>query len=107
MLSRFDLIFVMEDRSDNRADSKLSDHVLAVHSRDPSRLLAARSSIVAPLLLDGPKASQPGVGSVRPTLEDRLALTKDDVEIDPLPMELLRRLVAYARAYITCVCACT
>jgi len=97
MLSRFDLIFVMEDQSDNHLDSKLSEHVLAVRSGDASRILAAQTSLTAPMLLDGPEGA--GTASRRP-LEESLRLSPAEAELNPLPAALLRRLIAYARAYV-------
>ncbi|EFJ39894.1 minichromosome maintenance protein 8 [Volvox carteri f. nagariensis] len=46
MLSRFDLIFVLLDRPDERLDQALSEHVMALHSGLADRAHAARQRLI-------------------------------------------------------------
>ena len=95
MFSRFDLVFLLLDRPDAERDQKITDHVMAVHSGLAARAHASRAG-----LLEGP--IQPlliteGAGK-RPSLRERLRLRKPDDE--PLPPQLLRKYIAYARQYV-------
>lgn len=67
MLSRFDLIFVMEDRPDGAMDARLSEHVMAVHSGDRARIAAARADLAGVPLLppggEGDSQAGPGLGA--------------------------------------------
>ncbi|EFN56208.1 hypothetical protein CHLNCDRAFT_22556, partial [Chlorella variabilis] len=100
MLSRFDLVFLLLDRPDAQHDQRLSEHVMALHSGVEARATAARSR-----LLEGPSGGQPllltdggGGGGGRPALLDRLRVRRGDDE--PLPPQLLRKYIAYARQYV-------
>lgn len=106
MLSRFDLIFLLLDRPDADRDKRLTEHVLAMHSGVASRAAAARSGLLeyssvgggraaSLLLTDG--SSGDGHGGRQPLLERLRARRPDD---DPLPQQLLRKYIAYARQYV-------
>jgi DNA helicase MCM8 len=110
MISRFDLVFLMLDRPNVDRDNKLSEHVLAKHTRggmggggmgggagdqhQQSMLLALPSSSTTTsrekqaLLIKRETTS---------CLADRLQVKKPDDE--PLPLPLFRKYVAYARQY--------
>ncbi|KAG7670797.1 hypothetical protein Ndes2526B_g01449 [Nannochloris sp. 'desiccata'] len=108
MLSRFDLVFLLLDRPDAERDQRLTEHVMAAHSGIAARAHAARAGLLllnnnngygstttgAPLLITngGPECKQ------RPPLRERLKLRKPDDE--PLPPQLLRKYIAYARQYV-------
>ena len=79
LLSRFDLVFILIDEADDQHDCRLSEHVLGLHRRAG----AARHG--------------PAVGP-----EDTLTLAgRLGGEVsDPLPPQLLRRYIAYAREYV-------
>ena len=79
LLSRFDLVFILIDEADDQHDCRLSEHVLGLHRRGG----AARHG--------------PAVGP-----EDTLTLAgRLGGEVgDPLPPQLLRRYIAYAREYV-------
>eukprot|EP00887_Chlorella_sp_A99_P007436 scaffold2.g7436.t1 len=100
MLSRFDLLFLLVDRPDADRDQRLSEHIMALHSGIPSRAVAARSRLLltagasAPLLLtDGRESACGG----QPSLLERLQQRRPDD--DPVPPQLLRKYIAYARQY--------
>lgn len=106
MLSRFDLVFLLLDRPDVDRDKRLTEHVLAMHSGVASRAAAARSGLLEysscgsgsamPLLLtDG---SSGGGHGGRQTLLERLRARRPDD--DPLPQQLIRKYIAYARQYV-------
>ena len=109
MLSRFDLIFLLLDRPDAERDARLSEHVMAMHSGLASRAAAARSRMLehgggggsALLLTDGRGVSGvtggDGLGGRPPLLERLKARRADD---EPLPTQLLRKYIAYARQYV-------
>lgn len=182
LLSRFDLIFVMEDRAEFEQDARLSEHVLAMHSGDPHRVARMQQDLEGDdpfddralsyddeqhghdhypghgsLRLDhvdhrtrrtmvetttdderrnrrrldhdddgstrgrrrrrqpvypslpapdppssGPSSSHPPFvpcPSRRP-LEDRLRPHPGDDDVEPIPIELMRRLVAYAQTFV-------
>lgn len=107
MLSRFDLIFLLLDRPDADRDKRLTEHVLAMHSGVASRAAAARSGLLeystaggaggpaSLLLTDGSSGGRHG--GRQPLLERLRARQPDD---DPLPQQLLRKYIAYARQYV-------
>ncbi|WIA40343.1 hypothetical protein OEZ86_013710 [Tetradesmus obliquus] len=129
MLSRFDVIFVLLDRPDELMDQALSEHIMALHSGLADRAAAARQRLLqhqqaqalsqAPSLsglLDGPSqaASQRSVGRAaasaggaaaddgkRLPLALRLKLPADGAaEGSLLPVQLLRKYIAYARQHV-------
>ncbi|KAG0726899.1 DNA helicase MCM8 [Chionoecetes opilio] len=96
MLSRFDLIFVLLDKPDEELDCRLSEHVMALHSGPGSKMGHTNTS----------KGS-------RNTSFTSASLTHDDDKplseylkqpacepFDPLPPQLLRKYICYARRYV-------
>ena len=103
MLSRFDLVFLLLDRPDALRDQKLTEHVMAAHSGLAARAHAARAGLLegsaAPTLLITETAGAGAEGGVRrKALCDSLRQRKPDDE--PLPPQLLRKYIAYARQYV-------
>lgn len=96
MLSRFDLVFLLLDRPDAERDQRLTAHVMAAHSG-----VVAAAGTRGQCLLGGP-AEVPlitdGRGGEGPSLRDRLRERRPDDE--PLPAQLLRKYIAYARQYV-------
>nr|CAD7574505.1 unnamed protein product [Timema californicum] len=89
LLSRFDLVFILLDRPNEHLDSLLSEHVMALHSG-----LKHKSNVI--------KSSNSSMQrcEVRDiSLRERLTLHSDD-ELDPIPHQLLRKYVSYARKYV-------
>ena len=119
LLSRFDLIFVLLDRSDTRRDEVLTRHVMDMHGgrkRKASLLLEVAPGEEAPqrcsggLLdaLEGGAAEEVamaegggggmGLGSGGGALAARLR-ARSPSDPDPLPPPLLRTYIAYARQH--------
>ncbi|KAL4857670.1 putative DNA helicase [Chlorella vulgaris] len=114
MLSRFDLVFLLLDRPDGDRDQRLADHVMALHSGLTARAAAARNRLLEgpggssapPLLLTygrhggagGNGGGGAACGGGRVPLLERLKERREGDE--PLPTQLLRKYIAYARQYV-------
>jgi DNA helicase MCM8 len=107
MLSRFDLVFLLLDRPDAARDQLLTEHVMAAHSGIAARAHAAHAGLLllnnntstttgAPLLITNGAVA--ATGRQRPALSEYLKRRKPDDE--PLPPQLLRKYIAYARQYV-------
>jgi len=99
MLSRFDLVFLLLDRPDAERDQRLTAHIMAAHAgaEGSVRSRQLESSVSAPsLLTDGRVMTSSGSGA--PPLKNRLKERRPDD--DPLPPQLLRKYIAYARQYV-------
>ena len=90
LLSRFDLVFVILDQADQHRDRCLSEHVMALHTRQHRGARAA-----AP-------ASQAGVadGHAAESVVDRLRRSSAEYAHDPLPVDLMRKYIGYAREHV-------
>ncbi|GAX76612.1 hypothetical protein CEUSTIGMA_g4058.t1 [Chlamydomonas eustigma] len=102
MLSRFDLIFILMDRPDDALDHCVSEHVLALHSGQAGRPEAARQRLLefrsqSVPLLPGPSGSSQHDPSRLPLSQRLMTRHGDD---DPLPPQLLRKYIAYAKQYV-------
>ncbi|XP_064623313.1 DNA helicase MCM8-like [Lineus longissimus] len=96
LLSRFDLVFIMLDRPDEEMDSMLSEHVMSLHA--------------------GQKKTKAAIGTKRKSMDDMMdesrrqweadkplserLKTPRDESFDPLPAQLLRKYIGYARKYV-------
>ncbi|OWF54901.1 DNA helicase MCM8-like [Mizuhopecten yessoensis] len=92
LLSRFDLVFILLDKPDEEMDSMLSEHVMALHAgknRSMTRVTARRSGGDDSILLT--ETDKP--------LSDRLKVPRGEA-FDPIPAQLLRKYVGYARKYV-------
>lgn len=94
LLSRFDLVFILLDKPDEALDSMLSEHVMLLHARN-NRLPGCNSS----------RSPEAGVNdsillweSDKP-LSERLKIPRN-APFDPIPAQLLRKYVGYARKYV-------
>lgn len=86
LLSRFDLLFILLDKPDEKRDQLLSEHVMRLHAgvekkknKDPTQIMMTQSK--------------------RKPLKDKL---KPDYvkNFEPLPASILRKYIAYARKYV-------
>ncbi|XP_023237196.1 DNA helicase MCM8-like isoform X2 [Centruroides sculpturatus] len=99
LLSRFDLVFILLDKPNEELDDKLSKHVIALHSgksessQQSSALSKASSQISFVSRLDCSSLDDKNF------LEDRLKFQHGEI-CDPIPHQLLRKYVAYARKNI-------
>lgn len=128
LLSRFDVIFIMLDTPDTQRDSALSAHIMALHAQHHSKVHAGpdaaelgaaqqaeQSSGMEGLLADlaaapggrelasrvarvGPEAAAAAAWNGPAPLSERLRAAVL-LERDPLPPQLLRKYIAYARRY--------
>lgn len=92
LLSRFDLVFILLDKPDEEMDSMLSEHVMALHAgknRSIMKATARRSGGDDSILL---------METDKP-LSDRLKVPRGEA-FDPIPAQLLRKYVGYARKYV-------
>ncbi|QYZ78473.1 minichromosome maintenance protein MCM [Methanofollis formosanus] len=81
LLSRFDLIFIMTDKPDEKRDSAIANHIVSAHR-------------VGELIM------QQQTGPVSPDHAELLAA--ESVTVDPpIPPDVLRKYVAYSKRYIT------
>lgn len=98
LFSRFDLVFIMLDRPDENHDQRLSRHIVNMHAQRNGATFAASGPSQA-----SPEMSLSGKSSAdrsERTLSQRLRLVVSDLVKDPIPHEILRKYIAYARKYI-------
>ncbi|XP_021730627.1 probable DNA helicase MCM8 [Chenopodium quinoa] len=96
LLSRFDLVFILVDKPDENMDKRLSEHIMALHSG-----YGDNSSSVKRHCRASQSIGQIVVSATSESLVSRLRLDpRKDSEFVPLPAPLLRKYIAYARAYV-------
>ncbi|XP_035783583.1 DNA helicase MCM8-like [Anopheles albimanus] len=94
LLSRFDLVFILLDRSNERTDNLLTAHIQKVHGL--SR--ATEATPVHPFF-DASGCSSfadAAADGAEPSLEERLRLGAGE-KLDLLPVELMQKYIGYAR----------
>ncbi|XP_065908945.1 DNA helicase MCM8-like [Dysidea avara] len=105
LLSRFDLVFILLDRPDEELDCLLSRHVMSLHSA-PSASTSHSSSQVTSVTVR--RNSSISITSSQSSvlwsaddipLSERLKVLPSE-GFDPVPNQLLRKYVAYARKYV-------
>ncbi|KAM6593385.1 hypothetical protein CsatA_001088 [Cannabis sativa] len=100
LLSRFDLVFILLDKPDELLDKRLSEHIMSLHSRytehaPPAKKIRREGTLIL-LVLGNDQCIVDG-GS----LVSRLRLDpKKDGDFAPLPIQLLRKYIAYARNFV-------
>uniref|UniRef100_A0A5K3F6R8 DNA helicase n=1 Tax=Mesocestoides corti TaxID=53468 RepID=A0A5K3F6R8_MESCO len=101
LISRFDLIFILPDRPSENLDHRLSEHVLALHMGQ--RTKRSRQGNIS-------DASAPSI-SLESLTESEADSSHDDLPLEarlrfrsgrrqPLSPYVLRKYIAYARAYV-------
>eukprot|EP00842_Homolaphlyctis_polyrhiza_P001578 jgi/Hompol1/2420/HPOL_001811-RA len=97
LLSRFDLVFILLDRPDEEMDMFLSDHIMKLHSGALKTDAERAGNGMQGLFGRDQLLATPSLTSQK-TLPERLRLARGEV-IDPIPLALLRKYIAYARTY--------
>ncbi|XP_058143519.1 DNA helicase MCM8 isoform X4 [Dasypus novemcinctus] len=95
LLSRFDLVFILLDTPNEAHDHLLSEHVIAVRA---GKQRAVSSATVARVHSQESNTSVLEVVSDKP-LSERLKVVPGEA-IDPIPHQLLRKYIGYARQYV-------
>nr|XP_004610994.1 unnamed protein product [Sorex araneus] len=95
LLSRFDLVFILLDTPNEDHDHLLSEHVIAMRAGKQKTVSGAT---VTRTNSQGSNTSILEVFSDKP-LSERLKVVPGEV-IDPIPHQLLRKYIGYARQYV-------
>ncbi|XP_062863189.1 DNA helicase MCM8 [Trichomycterus rosablanca] len=95
LLSRFDLVFILLDTPNEDHDHMLSEHVMAM--RAGTKGMISGSTVVRSCTQDS-NVSILEIPSEKP-LSDRLKVHRGE-NFDPIPHQLLRKYVGYARHYV-------
>uniref|UniRef100_A0A8D1F473 DNA helicase MCM8 n=1 Tax=Sus scrofa TaxID=9823 RepID=A0A8D1F473_PIG len=95
LLSRFDLVFILLDTPNEDHDHLLSEHVIAIRA---GKQRAVSSATVTRMNSQDSNTSILEVVSDKP-LSERLKVVPGE-EIDPIPHQLLRKYIGYARQYV-------
>ncbi|KAM6164744.1 DNA helicase MCM8 isoform 3-T3 [Rhynchocyon petersi] len=95
LLSRFDLVFILLDTPNEDHDHLLSEHVIAIRG---GKQRAVSSATVTRVNSQDSNTSVLEVVSEKP-LSERLKVGPGET-IDPIPHQLLRKYIGYARQYV-------
>ncbi|XP_071552427.1 DNA helicase MCM8-like [Panulirus ornatus] len=97
LLSRFDLVFILLDKPDEELDCLLSEHVMALHSGTGGKTgqVPGGSKVRREDLLDVSSSVIEGEGSLSEYLKYR-----SGEPFDPIPHQLMRKYICYARKYV-------
>ncbi|XP_021110689.1 DNA helicase MCM8 isoform X3 [Heterocephalus glaber] len=95
LLSRFDLVFILLDTPNEQHDHLLSEHVIAIRA---GKQRAVTSATVVRVNSQDSNTSILEVVSEKP-LSERLKVVPGEI-IDPIPHQLLRKYIGYARQYV-------
>ncbi|XP_072024490.1 DNA helicase MCM8-like [Amphiura filiformis] len=98
LLSRFDLVFILLDKPDEEMDHMLSEHVMALHANKRGMSSASISRNRTNNDADNNDEARNLWESDRP-LSERLKIGRGE-SFDPIPPQLLRKYIAYARKYV-------
>ncbi|XP_058766640.1 probable DNA helicase MCM8 [Vicia villosa] len=105
LLSRFDLIFILLDKPDELLDKRVSEHIMSLHTGFGQHSQASKKRRGDPPSDSRASASQnvEGVklGARSGSLISKLKLDRrGDNDFVPLPGQLLRKYIAYARSFV-------
>ncbi|XP_050098678.1 DNA helicase MCM8 isoform X2 [Anopheles aquasalis] len=92
LLSRFDLVFILLDRSNERTDNLLTSHIQKVHGLSRTTAVPGHPFFDA----SGSCSFADGADGAEPSLEERLRLGAGEM-LDLLPVELMQKYIGYAR----------
>ncbi|KAM7526251.1 hypothetical protein LguiA_016153 [Lonicera macranthoides] len=92
LLSRFDLVFILLDKPDELLDKRVSEHIMSLHAGNGQNSPAAKRLCAASQTID--------LNVKSGSLVSRLRLDPKDRNFKPLHGSLLRKYIAYARAYV-------
>ncbi|XP_049635117.1 DNA helicase MCM8 [Suncus etruscus] len=95
LLSRFDLVFILLDTPNEDHDHLLSEHVIAMRA---GKQKTASSATMTRMSSQGSNTSILEVFSDKP-LSEKLKVVPGEA-IDPIPHQLLRKYIGYARQYV-------
>ncbi|KAJ1443853.1 P-loop containing nucleoside triphosphate hydrolase [Sesbania bispinosa] len=106
LLSRFDLIFILLDKPDELLDKRVSEHIMSLHAAHGQHSPALKKRRGDPPSDSRAAESQNAEGvdlSVRSgSLISRLRLDPQrDRDFVPLPGQLLRKYITYARSFVS------
>ncbi|KAI4300231.1 hypothetical protein L6164_033629 [Bauhinia variegata] len=105
LLSRFDLVFILLDKPDELLDKRLSEHIMSLHAgygQNSPAVKKRRGDLPSDSRIDvSQNAESVNLGGRSDSLVSRLRLDpKRDGDFVPLPGQLLRKYIAYARSYV-------
>lgn len=105
ILSRFDLVFILRDTADKEQDKLVSSNIMNLYRGGTKRTTAAAPSFVDPNVPSMPPPNAENAMKLetnseenRMSLKERLAWVAD-FQKQPLPADLVRDYIAYAREY--------
>lgn len=91
LLSRFDLVFIIQDRPDQTFDSKMTEHVMGLHME--------KSKIQLNQSLSGYFVQLPSACNSLNESNQLLRKLQSNEKINPIPHKVLQKYISYARRF--------